>query len=407
MSDFAQHGIITTLHNLRDRSIEGLEAELLKFSKTNPMALILPSLYSELHGPALPKIVSDLELVPYIDDIVIGLDAADESEFAHAREFFATLPQFKRILWNDGPRLQALHKELLDRKLAPTQPGKGRNAWYCLGYLLAQGRAEAIALHDCDIVTYDRFLVARLFYPVAHPTFDFRFCKGYYSRVSDQNRLGGRVTRLFTSPLISALKKVLGPLDFLEYLDNFRYLLSGEFAMKRNEAMGMRIPSDWSLEVGVLSEVYRNISRHHICQVDIADRYDHKHQDLSQNNDQGGLNRMSIEICRALFRKLATEGVVLQNETIRSIKATYFRIALDRVQQYQADATINGLTLNLNAETEAVELFARSIITAGEHFLANPMEVPFIPNWLRVFDAVPDFSERFLEAVEQDNQMVG
>ena len=368
------------------------------------MALILPSLYSELLGPALPKIVSDLELVPYIGDIVIGLDRADEKEFRHAQAFFSSLPQRRQILWNDGPRLKALHRELLDLELAPTQPGKGRNAWYCLGYLLAQGNAEAIALHDCDIVTYDRFLAARLFYPVANPGFDFRFCKGYYSRVSEQNRLGGRVTRLFTSPLIAALKKVLGPLDYLEYLDNFRYLLSGEFAMKRDEAMSMRIPSDWSLEIGVLSEVYRNISPHHICQVDIADRYDHKHQELSEENEDGGLNRMSIEICQALFRKLATEGVILHNETIRSIKATYFRIALDRVQQYQADAVINGLKLDLHAETQAVELFARSIITAGEHFIANPMEVPFIPNWLRVFDAVPDFAERFLEAVELDNR---
>lgn len=404
MSDFAQHGIITTLHNLRDRSIEGLESELLTFSKTNPMALILPSLYSELLGPALPKIVSDLELVPYIDDIVIGLDRASESEFRHAQEFFENLPQRKNILWNDGPRLRAIHEELERHNFAPAMPGKGRNAWYCLGYLLAQGHAEAIALHDCDIVTYDRFLVARLFYPVANPAFDFRFCKGYYSRVSDQRRMGGRVTRLFTSPLISALKKVLGPMEYLEYLDNFRYLLSGEFAMKRDEAMGMRIPADWGLEVGVLSEVYRNISPHHICQVDIADRYDHKHQDMSEENEDGGLNRMSIEICKSLFRKLATEGVVLHNETIRTIKATYFRIALDRIQQYRADAMINGLDMDLDSETKSVELFSQSIITAGEHFLANPMEIPFTPDWMRVFSAIPDLGERLIDAVEQDNK---
>lgn len=404
MSDFAQHGIITTLHNLRDRSIEGLESELLNFSKTNPMALILPSLYSELLGPALPKIVSDLELVPYIENIVVGLDRASETEFRHAQEFFQNLPQRKSILWNDGPRLKALHEELEKQHFAPAMPGKGRNAWYCLGYLLAQGRAEAIALHDCDIVTYDRFMVARLFYPIANPAFDFRFCKGYYSRVSDQRRMGGRVTRLFTSPLISALKKVLGPLEYLEYLDNFRYLLSGEFAMKRDEAMGMRIPADWGLEVGVLSEVYRNISPHQICQVDIADRYDHKHQDMSEDNEDGGLNRMSIEICKSLFRKLATEGVVLHNETIRTIKATYFRIALDRIQQYQADAVINGLELDLNSETKSVELFSQSIITAGEHFLTNPMEIPFTPDWHRVFNAIPDFGERLIDAVEKDNE---
>lgn len=404
MSDFAQHGIITTLHNLRDRSIESIESDLMAFSKVNPMALILPSLYSELLGPALPNIVNDLKLVPYLDDIVIGLDRASEEEFRHAQEFFAELPQRKVILWNDGPRLRALHEELKEKGFAPAMPGKGRNAWYCLGYLFAQGKAEAIALHDCDIVTYDRFMVARLFYPIANPNFDFRFCKGYYSRISDEDKLGGRVTRLFTSPLIAALKKVLGPLDYLEYLDNFRYLLSGEFSMKKDEAMGMRIPADWGLEVGVLSEVYRNISPHHICQVDISDRYDHKHQDMSEEDEDGGLNRMSIEICKSLFRKLATEGVVLHNETIRTIKATYFRMALDRIQQYRADTAINGLKMDMNAETQAVELFSSSIITAGEHYLQNPMEVPFIPNWKLVFSAIPDFAERLIEAVELDNR---
>ncbi|HHJ20660.1 MAG TPA: glycosyl transferase [Gammaproteobacteria bacterium] len=402
MSDFAQHGVITTLHNLRDRSIDDFEAELTRFSQTNPMALILPSLYSELQGPALPKIVSDLELVPYIDDIVVGLDRADEKQFEHAQAFFSHLPQRRRILWHDGPRMTALDQELKHLGLAPRLPGKGRNVWYCLGYLLSVDRAEAIALHDCDIVTYDRFMPARLFYPVANPSFDFRFCKGYYSRVSE-SALGGRVTRLFTSPLVAALKKILGPLDYLEYLDNFRYLLSGEFAMRKDEARGMRIPSDWGLEIGVLSEVYRNISRHHICQVDIADRYDHKHQELAVGDADAGLNRMTVEVSKSIFRKLATEGVTLYNELFRTIKATYFRIALDRVQQYHCDAVINGLQLDLNAETQAVELFAQSIMTAGEHFLQNPMEVPFSPNWMRVFDAIPDFSERLVEAVELDN----
>ncbi len=38
-------------------------------------------------------------------------------------------------------------------------------------------------------------------------------------------------------------------------------------------------------------------------------------------------------------------------------------------------------------------------MTAGEDFLANPMEAPFIPSWNRVFSAIPDFSRQLLEAV--------
>jgi glucosyl-3-phosphoglycerate synthase len=57
MGDFHQNGIITTLHNLSDRPLVDLEADLLKFSKRRPMALILPSRYSELEGDALVNLV--------------------------------------------------------------------------------------------------------------------------------------------------------------------------------------------------------------------------------------------------------------------------------------------------------------------------------------------------------------
>ena len=56
MGDFYQNGIVTTLHNLTRRPVEDLERELLTFSKTRPMGLVLPSLYSELEGPALANI---------------------------------------------------------------------------------------------------------------------------------------------------------------------------------------------------------------------------------------------------------------------------------------------------------------------------------------------------------------
>ena len=60
MADFYQNGIITTLHNIADRPIEALEEELISFSKQRPMGLILPSLFSELEGPALQNIIKEL-----------------------------------------------------------------------------------------------------------------------------------------------------------------------------------------------------------------------------------------------------------------------------------------------------------------------------------------------------------
>ncbi|BFM12411.1 cell wall biogenesis glycosyltransferase [Simiduia litorea] len=403
MADFYQNGIVTTLHNLTRRPVEDLDAELLSFSQKRPLGLILPSLYSELEGTALPNIVEELCQVPYLSEIVIGLDRANEAQYRDALAFFSKLPQHHRVLWNDGPALRALDAELIKLGIAPTQPGKGRNVWYCIGYMLATGRSESIALHDCDILTYTRELLARLIYPVANPQFNYMFCKGYYARVAD-GKLNGRVSRLLVTPLLRSLKKIFGEMDYLQYMDTFRYALAGEFSFRKDVLNDIRIPSDWGLEIGVLSEMYRNNSTNRLCQVDIADVYDHKHQDLSAKNDQGGLSKMSIDISKALFRKLATQGQTFNTETFRSIKATYYRIALDLIETFRNDAIINGLTLDIHNEEKAVELFARNIMKAGESFLDNPMEAPFIPSWNRVISAMPNVLERLKAAVEEDNE---
>ena len=129
MGDFYQNGIITTLHNLVRRPVEDLEAELMTFRKSRPMALVLPSLYSELEGPALKNIVHELTKVPYLDQIVIGLDRANEKQYRHALEYFSDLPQTFKVLWNDGPRLRGIDLKLCEQGLAPTEMGKGRNVW--------------------------------------------------------------------------------------------------------------------------------------------------------------------------------------------------------------------------------------------------------------------------------------
>ena len=401
MSDFYQNGIITNLHNLRVQDTESLEKELLAFSKVRPMGLVLPSLYSELLSPALSKIVDELTQVKYVNQIVIGLDQATKYEYKDAINYFAKLPQDHVILWNDGPRLKALDKKLQKIKLAPQEMGKGRNVWYCFGYILAASKVESVALHDCDIVTYTRDMLARLIYPVANPDFNYQFCKGYYSRVS-KDKINGRVCRLLVTPLIRSLMKMFPANEYLEYLNSYRYALSGEFSLRTDVLNDIRIPSDWGLEIGVLSEMNRNYANNRICQVDIADKYDHKHQDLSEADASKGLSKMSIDISKSIFRKLATTGLVFNNESFRSIKATYFRIALDFVETYNNDAKMNGLNFDIHAEEKAVELFAENIMNAGHHFLEHPMETPFIPSWTRVNSALPELREEILEAVKKD-----
>ena len=367
------------------------------------MGLILPSLFSELEGDAFPDIVDHLSEVPYLSEIVIGLDRATEEQYRHALKFFKKLPQHHRVLWNEGPRLKALDAKLQALGVAPKELGKGRNVWYCMGYTLASGKTESVALHDCDIVTYDRALLARLIYPVANPMFNYEFCKGFYSRVAD-GKVNGRVSRLLVTPLVKALKKTIGHNDYLEFIDSFLYPLAGEFSFRKDVLTDLRIPSDWGLEIGVLSEMHRNYASNRTCQVDISDAYDHKHQDLSLDDVEGGLSKMSVDITKAFIRKLATQGETFSTESIRTLKATYYRIALDYLEMYRGDAMMNGLNLDIHNEEKAIEMFAENVMTAGQIFLDKPMDTPFIPSWSRVISAMPDVLEQLKEAVDLDYQ---
>ena len=410
MGSFYQNGIVANLHDFSyGTSLKGnytkIENDLMKFSKNNPMELILPCLFSEISGKALPKIVNEINKTKFLNHIVIGLDRANKNQYKEASNFFENLEIPHSILWNDGPRLMELDKELKDKGLSPKEFGKGRNVWFCIGMTLARGKAESIALHDCDILTYEKSLLAKLFYPVANPVFNFQFCKGYYPRVAD-GKMNGRVSRLLVFPLLLAMEKTIGRSEYLDFMKSFRYPLAGEFSFRRNLLPRLRIPSDWGLEIGVLSEMQRNHASNRICQVDLAQKYDHKHQDLSENDDNSGLSRMSIDITKALIRKLATQGNIFTLETFRSIKATYYRAALDMIDIYRSDAQMNDLNFDSHIEEKTVELFALNIMKAGESFFENPMETPFIPTWNRVLSAIPDFLDRLKLSVELDNAEV-
>lgn len=403
MADFHQNGNIATLHNLRTRTVEDLEHELSVFAETRKISLILPCLYSELEGDAMPHILSELSKVKYLHRIIVGLDAADEAQYRHAKEFFKGLNQNHIVIWNDSPRMLELGAQLQEMGLAPSEKGKGKNVWSSMGYLIGCADSAVMAIHDCDILTYEKDLLARLVYPVANPGFPYQVAKGFYPRVGGGG-LNGRVTRLLVSPLLIALKRVIGDRDYIDYLRSFRYPLSGEFAMRTTILPDLRIPSDWGLEIGVLSEAWRNLAPKAVCQVDIADAYDHKHQELSPEEANAGLNRMSTDICKAIFRKLAADGTVFTPNVFRSLKATYYRSALDLLEAYYNDARMNGLTVDRHKEERSIELFADNIMRAGQVFLDNPHETPFIPTWNRVHSADPSFLASLVAAAHEDEK---
>lgn len=403
MSDFHQNGFITTFHNFRTKDLNLIESELNEFSKVRPMQLLLPSLYSELSGSALPDIIEKLKKVSYLKQITIGLDNANKKEFLHAKKFFSQLPQKVRIVWHNGPNMMAVSNLLRENGLDNSNPGKGRNVWYCMGYIYGLKNCEAVALHDCDILTYDTEMLARLFYPIANPAYNFYFCKGYYSRIAE-GKMNGRVGRLLVSPLISAMKKMNhNNSSYLDFLSSFRYTLAGEFSFRRRLIRDVRIPSDWGLEVGILSEIQRNFANNMVCQVDIADKYDHKHQSISFDDPEKGLSKMSIDIIKTLIRKQASQGIGYNRDTLRALKATYYRTALDYISSYSYDAEMNDIKLDINTEESYVELFSENIMKAGERVLDNPVKLNLMPNWSRVRSAVPFIYEKLIDAVERDN----
>lgn len=403
MADFFQNGVITTLQNLGDRPLKHMEEELEEFGKRRKMVLLLPALYSEFETPAMHKIIEELKTVKYLYKIVLGLDQATKEQFEEVKKLMSVLPCKVDVLWNDGPRIKEIYKELTAEGFPGLDtPGKGRNVWTMMGYGLADKDAYAFALHDCDIVNYDKEIVARLFYPIVHPALDFEFNKGFYSRVTD--KLHGRATRLLYTPLINSLKKVYGRNRYLDYMESFRYSLSGEFSFIRTMGRGIGISPTWGLEVSTLSEVYKNTSNKRICQTEIMESYEHKHQELGSQDTGGGIYKMANDIAKTLFRVLAQEGVVFSEASFKTLLATYFQESRFEISKYNALSKLNGLEYNREKEIKAVEAFQIAIKEAAEEFYDDPMGIPSLSSWITVRSVMPDFSYKFTEYVRKDNE---
>lgn len=404
MSDLYQHGTIATLHRLRTLDMEELDEALTEYVRQKPLALVIPCLYSDLVATPMKEILAALRRVPYLRLLVISLDQAETEHFRLAREYLADMPFDVRILWNHGPRVQDCFDVLASSGLFAGEPGKGRACWIAYGYVLARQDIQTVALHDADIKTYDRELLGRLCYPVVSPHFGYEFCKGFYARYTD--RLHGRVTRLLVFPLIRTLRELYEFPPYLNYLSSYRYPLAGEMAMHVDLVRSLRIPADWGLEMGMLGEVYRSVTPKRICQTELCERYDHKHQKLSPADPDAGLHRMAIDIVKTLFRTMASEGLTVDVGTLKTVVAMYVKGAEDTVNNYGADAAINDLDFDRHSEETAVNTFAAAIQRAGEDFMEDPLGVPLIPNWNRITSALPGFLDDLRDAVEEDHRGV-
>ena len=399
MSDFHQSGPVTALPRLREGLTETLENAVQRYARQSPVSLVIPMLPAEMDRPALAGILGELQEVSYLESVVVSLNGATAADFARAREYFAPYPGRLVVVWSESPAVQRLLSDMQATGLYVGVPGKGRACWLAIGYLLAEGKARYMAFQDADVVNFRREMLARLVLPALDPTVDFDFVKGYYARVSD--RLHGRATRLLLAPLLAAFRRLIGEHPYVSYLSSFRYALSGEFAVQSDLARRMRLACDWGLEIVSLFEALRHRAPTRICQAELAERYEHKHQDLSSEDPERGLHRMARDVTKHLLRTLAAAGLSLPDGLLRSLLAAYQREAEDAVEDSYAVSLLNDLTYDRHAEEQIVHTFTGALRSCIDEFLLDPLGPALVPNWSRVWAGMPEAGARLLDAVER------
>jgi glucosyl-3-phosphoglycerate synthase len=396
--DYKQE-LITTIHDL-GCDLEFLESRLIQLSESSSTAVLIPALYEELERPALALIREHLRHCYFVKHIIVCLYAQTREQYVQAVSFFAGLPQKTLIIWENGPRVTRILEHLHERGLDVLSfRGKGRAVWLGLG--VSSLEAEAIALHDADITTYDRSYPLKLLFPLLEKEFGIAFNKAYYARIGNSPRnLNGRVSRLFVTPLLVALTELFGYRDYLRYLSSYRYPLSGEFAMTSDLALNIRIPGNWGLEVGLLSEVYRNVAQKRIAQIDLG-IFEHKHQPLGNSTNEG-LQKMCRDILRSVLRTLTeTEPVVVSMDLINALRVKFRREAQDFTRQFFVDARFNGLHYDRHQEEVTIDVFEKVILEAGEQYFLNPAGAQ-IPDWTRALAVIPNLREQLRDASLRD-----
>lgn len=364
--------------------------------------LIIPLLASEYTDPSnLPvfkNILRYLGRVPYLSHIIFGLDKATEEDVFQLRNLLkdAELKDYL-IQWNDGPGFGSIYNKLNEAGFNIKEPGKGKNMFISFGIAIALG-AESIGLIDADIRTFKRIQLDRLFYPVV--VLDYDFSKAYYARISEGGELYGRVKRLLLDPLLLSLKRKFTEtreermLRLIDFLLTFNYQLSGEVAFHVDLLKKMRFATNWGVEIFTLIEVYRKASSP--AQVMFSDEpFDHKHQDVSIEDQAKGLNRMAIDIVTTLMNALIIEeGLDISDTFFRDLAITYQAVAEDQIKKHSDDASFSNLKHDRDAEEHLVKnVFHQSILQAGE-VLTAPFRMTEM--FLRFVTTHPEFKP-FLE----------
>tara|TARA_Y100001978_G_C23689603_1_gene433935 strand:- start:1402 stop:2598 length:1197 start_codon:yes stop_codon:yes gene_type:complete len=389
-----QQGLITTIHEYGIQ--KDLLKELNKKLKNRPTAILIPCLYEEFERPALKDIKEVLKNLNGLNELVIALSAKSKEQAKAAKCFFESMPFPVHLQWTNSPSVIELLKsqEKNGLELLGT-PGKGWAVWQGIG--VSTRRSEVVALFDADIRTFSNLYPSKMMLPLLDESFGISYVKAFYSRLSlETNELQGRATRLFVGPLLDSLEQLVGNGPFLQYLQSFRYPLAGEFAFTKDLAMNLRIPCDWGLEIGLLSEVYRNVRTSKIAQVDLG-LFDHKHKSIG-NSKKEGLQRMCTEILSSVLRGLMEhQAQTLTSTQLSTLEVLYKRVGEDRVKQFGLDSAVNKIPYDRHEEELSVQKFASLLKPATQNFLENPA-MQQLPSWSRVLSCENKLQEDLSKA---------
>ena len=384
--------------------LSDLLKELNKNLEKRATSILIPCLYEEFERAALKDIREVLRSLTGLNELVIALSAKTLEQVKAAKSFFDSMPFPVHVQWTNSPSVIELLKnqETNGLELLGT-PGKGWAVWQGIG--VATRKSEVVALFDADIRTFSPLYPSRMILPLLDESYGISYVKAFYSRLSlETNQLQGRATRLFVGPLLASLEQLVGKGPFLQYLQSFRYPLAGEFAFTKDLAMNLRIPCDWGLEIGLLSEVYRNVRTSKIAQVDLG-LFDHKHKNIGDSSKEG-LQKMCTEILSSVLRGLMEhQAETLTSTQLATLEVLYKRVGEDRVKQFGLDSAVNQLPYDRHEEELSVQKFAKLLRPATQDYLASPTTQQ-LPSWSRVLSCENKLQEDLAIAGSKDIKAV-
>jgi glucosyl-3-phosphoglycerate synthase len=174
----------------------------------------------------------------------------------------------------------------------PAVAGKGEAMWRSL----AATEGDVVVFVDADLQSFTPSYVTGLLGPLLTDP-DVQLVKAVYERPlvegsSVVSAGGGRVTELVARPLLNLLWPELAGLV---------QPLAGEYAARRSLLESLPFPVGYGVELALLVDTFERHGLASIAQVDLGVRV-HRH------HDERRLGRMSAEIMRTAFERVARRG---------------------------------------------------------------------------------------------------